>query len=142
MAKIKKGIQEKHLNVKNLYNRYSSICKEDRETKKQIREAFKFIDECEREVAQKLKEIREAKRLEAKLEGLYVEVFEFSENSKRVFRAMNADEMLAYGTDFGKIYHVLLDEQKKIASKRSSIKINGTLVKQEVPEINIIYVEA
>ena len=142
MAKIKKGIQERHLNVQNLYYRYSSICKEDRETKKELQKAFKFIDECEREVAQKLKEIREAKRLSQQLEGLYVEIFEFSENSKRVFRAMNQDKMLAYGTDFGKIYHVLLNEQKKIASQRSSIKINGTLVKQEVPEINIIYVEA
>ena len=142
MAKIKKNIQEKGLDCTVLSRLYSTVDKEDREHKKKVNKIFAFTKKCEREASKILAEIKKQQKLEEKMEGLYLEVFEFVEDEMpKIYRAMNGEEILSYGTDFGKNYHNLIEKRNEIISQMNgTIKLNGIKITQEVPEINIIKV--
>ena len=144
MSKIRKNTQEKALNVDNLYRMYSSFSKEDRETSQKLQNIFKFTNECLEEVKQIQAQMRANQRREEALEGLYLEIYEFiEEETPRIYRACFKDEVLSYGTDFGKNYHALLMKRKELMNNcGGKIKINGVEVKQAIPEINIITVSA
>lgn len=138
MAKLKKNIKEERLNCRYLSKLYSTIEKEERKNNQELEKISSFVKECENEVKEKLKIIKETEKKEKILEGLYLEVFNFTESKKKVYRAMYGDQMISFGTNFGKNYHKLIEKRNEIIRNRGIIKVNGTKIKQEVPEINIV----
>ena len=62
------------------------------------------------------------------------------EEMPRIFKAMYKDEILSFGTNFGKNYHQLILKRKELMMKNGGqIKINGQVINQ-IPEIGIIEV--
>lgn len=141
MAKISRNIQEQPLDCTALSRLYSTIDKEDRESSKKLDKIFAFVNKCENEANEILKEIKRQQKLEEDMKGLYLEVYNFAEEEMpRIFRAMNGNEVLSYGSDFGKNYHELVLKRKELMMKNGgTIKINGQIINQ-TPEITIIEV--
>jgi hypothetical protein len=144
MAKIRQNRQEKGLDVKSLYNMYSTFSREDRETSRKLANIYRFTNKCLEEMKEIQAQMRADQRKKEALEGLYLEIYEFiEEETPRIYRACFKDEVLSFGTDFGKNYHALLMKRKELMNNcGGKIKINGIEVKQAIPEINIITVGA
>lgn len=144
MSKMRKNTQEKGLDVERLYNMYSTFSREDRETSQKLKRIYKFTNECLKEMKEIQTQMREEARKEDALQGLYLEIYEFIEKeTPKIYRACFKDEVLSFGTDFGKNYHNLLMKRKELMNNYGGkIKINGVEVKQAIPEINIITVGA
>ena len=144
MAKIRQNRQEKGLDVESLYNMYSTFSREDRETSRKLANIYRFTNKCLAEMKEIQAQMRADQRKKEALEGLYLEIYEFiEEETPRIYRACFKDEVLSFGTDFGKNYHTLLMKRKELMNNcGGKIKINGVEVKQAIPEINIITVGA
>ena len=143
MAKIAKNIKEQQLDCTMLSRLYSTVDKEDREINKKLNKIFAFTNKCLEEAKEIQAQIREEERKKEMMQGLYLEVYNFAEEEMpRIYRAMNGEEVISYGSDFGKNFHQLVLKRKELMMKNGGqIKINGQVIDQ-VPEIGIIEVGA
>lgn len=147
MAKLK-NYNERSINCNELMERYSDIptfenkMEEDGFDKK-MREIIKFSNKCLKEAQEIQAKIRAQKRKEEAMEGLYLEIYNFAEEQMpRIYKAMYKDEVLSFGTDFGKNYHKLVQKRKEVVMENpGKIKLNGEII-TNIPEINIIEVGA
>ena len=141
MAKIAKNIKENTLDCTMLSRLYSTVDKEDRENSRKLRKIFAFSNKCLEEAKEIQAQIRDKQRKEDAMQGLYIEIYNFAEEEMpRIFKAMYKDEILSFGTNFGKNYHQLILKRKELMMKNGGqIKINGQVINQ-IPEIGIIEV--
>ena len=126
-------------NANKLSKKYSTYYQELEQQKKENKKIFAFVNKCVAEVKVLQKEKREQERKNKIVKGLYIEIYNFVENEKRVYRGRNGNETLCYGTDFGKVYHQMIQEKKELSKNIPILRING--VKPEIPEIHLVEVE-
>ena len=127
-------------NANKLSKKYSTYYQELEEQKKQNEKIFAFIAKCVKEVKEIQQKKRKKERRNKVIKGLYIEIYNFvEEESERVYRGRNGNETLCYGTDFGKVYHQMIQEKKELSKNIPILKING--IKPEIPEIHLIEVE-
>lgn len=124
-------------NAKILSKKYSNYY-EELESQKN-KKVFNFINECVKEVKAIQKQQREEARKNEIVKGLYIEIYNFVENEKKVYRGRNGTQTLCFGTDLGKVYHQMIKEKRELSKNIPILTING--VKPEVPEINLIEIE-
>lgn len=144
MAKLK-NYNGRSINCNELMEKYSDIptfekVEEDGfETK--MREIIKFSNKCLKEAQEIQAKIRDKQRKEEAMQGLYLEIYNFAEEEMpRIYKAMYKDEVLSFGTDFGKNYHKLVQKRREVVMENpGKIKLNGEIV-TNIPEINIIEV--
>lgn len=145
MAKLK-NYNERSINCNELMEKYSDIPTfenkvEEDDFSKKFKEIIKFSNKCLEEAKEIQAEIRDKKRKEEAMEGLYLEVYNFAEEEMpRIYKAMYKDEVLSFGTDFGKNYHKLVQKRREVVMENpGKIKLNGEII-TNIPEINIIEV--
>ena len=145
MAKINYN-ERNYINCNQLMAKYSDITTfenkvEEDDFSKKFKEIIKFSNECLKESKNIQKNIREQQRKEEAMQGLYLEIYNFTEEQMpRIYRAMYKDEVLSFGTNFGKNYHKLVQKRKEVVIENpGKIKLNGEIIKN-IPEINIIEV--
>lgn len=127
-------------NAKRLTQKYSTYYQELEAQKKENQKIFAFVAQCVKEVKELQQKQREQERRNKVIEGLYIEIYNFvEEESERVYRGRNGNQTLCYGTDFGKVYHQMIQEKKELSKNIPILRING--VKPEIPEIHLIEIE-
>lgn len=126
-------------NANKLSKKYSRYYEELEQQKKENQKIFAFVDKCVKEVKALQKEKREQERKNKIVNGLYIEIYNFMENEKKVYRGRNGNETLCYGTDLGKIYHQMIQEKKELSKNIPILRING--VKPEIPEIHLVEIK-
>ena len=126
-------------NTKRLTQKYSTYYQELEAQKKENQKIFAFVEQCVKEVKELQQKQREQERKNKIVKGLYIEIYNFVENEKKVYRGRNGNQTLCYGTDLGKIYHQMIQEKKELSKNIPILRING--VKPEIPEINIIEID-
>lgn len=126
-------------NAKKLSQRYSTYYQELESQKKQNEKIFSFVNKCIAEVKILQKQKREEERKNKIVKGLYIEIYNFVENERKVYRGRNGNQTLCFGTDLGKVYHQMIREKRELSKNIPILTING--VKPEIPEINLIEIE-
>ena len=144
MAKLK-NYNERSINCNELMEKYSDIPTfekvEEDDFSKKFKEIIKFSNKCLKEAKEIQAEIRNKQRKEEAMQGLYLEIYNFAEEEMpRIYKAMYKDEVLSFGTDFGKNYHELVQKRREVVMENpGKIKLNGEII-ANIPEINIIEV--
>lgn len=145
MAKLK-NYNERSINCNELMEKYSDIPTfenkvEEDDFSKKFKEIIKFSNKCLKEAKEIQAQIRDKQRKEEAMQGLYLEIYNFAEEEMpRIYKAMYKDEVLSFGTDFGKNYHELVQKRKEVVMENpGKIKLNGEII-TNIPEINIIEV--
>ena len=145
MAKLK-NYNERSINCNELMEKYSDIPTfenkvEEDDFSKKFKAIIKFSNKCLKEAKEIQAEIRDKKKKEEAMEGLYLEIYNFTEEQMpRIYKAMYKDEVLSFGTDFGKNYHELVQKRREVVMENpGKIKLNGEII-ANIPEINIIEV--